>query len=70
MSNLEPSGAIRKNNIDIAKHVSMLNLSENLVISEEDRLSGGIGYSVDEVAAMMKNAVQEVLDKKTASSNL
>lgn len=47
-----------------AKRESMLRLRENLVIAEEDRLSGRMGYSVDEVSAMMKNAVQEVLDGK------
>lgn len=47
-----------------AKRESMLKLRENLVIAEEDRLSGRMGYSVDEVSTMMKNAVQEVLDGK------
>ena len=47
-----------------AKRESMLKLRENLVIAEEDRLSARMGYSVDEVSAMMKNAVQEVLDGK------
>ena len=54
---------------DIAKHENMLRLRENLVVAEEDRLSGRMGYSVDEVSAMMKNAVQDVLDEKTASSS-
>ncbi|WP_203247414.1 type II toxin-antitoxin system Phd/YefM family antitoxin [Sporosarcina beigongshangi] len=47
-----------------AKRESMLKLRENLVAVEEDRLSGRIGYSVDDVTLMMKKAVQEVLDGK------
>lgn len=47
-----------------AKRESMLKLRENLIAVEEDRLSGRIGYSVDDVTVMMKKAVQEVLDGK------
>ena len=47
-----------------AKRESMLQLRENLIAVEEDRLSGKIGYSVDDVTVMMKKAVQEVLDGK------
>lgn len=45
-----------------ARRESMLRLRENLVTAEEDRLSGKPGYSVDQVSAMMKAAVREVLD--------
>ena len=45
-----------------ARRESMLRLRENLVVAEEGRLNGKPGYSIDEVSAMMKSAVQEVLD--------
>lgn len=45
-----------------ARRESMLRLRETLVAAEEGRLSGKPGYSVDEVSAMMKAAVREVLD--------
>ena len=45
-----------------ARRESMLRLRENLVAAEEGRLNGKPGYSIDEVSAMMKSAVQEVLD--------
>ncbi len=45
-----------------ARRESMLRLRENLVSAEEGRLSGKPGYSVDEVSAMMKAVVREVLD--------
>lgn len=41
---------------------SMLRLRENLVAAEEGRLNGKPGHSIDEVSAMMKAAVREVLD--------
>lgn len=41
---------------------SMLRLRENLVAAQEGRLNGKTGYSIDEVTAMMKSAVREVLD--------
>ena len=41
---------------------SMLQLRENLIISEENRLNGKAGFSIDEVSSMMKVAVKEVLD--------
>lgn len=44
------------------KRESMLQLRENLIAAEESRLSGKIGYSIDEVSLMMKAAVKEVLD--------
>jgi hypothetical protein len=40
----------------------MLRLRENLISSEEDRLNGKKGYSVEEVSTMMKDAVKEILD--------
>jgi len=45
-----------------ARRESMLRLRENLLAAEEGRNSGKTGYSVDEVSAMMKTALQEVLD--------
>ncbi|MGI6606991.1 MAG: prevent-host-death protein [Peptococcia bacterium] len=45
-----------------ARRESMLRLRENLVAAEEGRLNGKPGYSIDEVSAMMKAAVREVLD--------
>jgi len=45
-----------------ARRESMLRLRENLIVAEEGRNSGKLGYSVDEVAAMMKTAIQDVLD--------
>jgi len=41
---------------------SMLQLRENLIIAEENWLSGKGGFSIDEVSSMMKVAVKEVLD--------
>ena len=46
------------------KRESMLKLREKLVSAEESRLSGNLGYSIDQVSAMMKQAVQEVIDGK------
>ena len=45
-----------------ARRESMLRLRENLVAAEEGRLNGKTGYSIDDVTAMMKSAVREVLD--------
>lgn len=36
----------------------LLNLREELLAVEEDRLNGSIGYSVSEVAQMMKKAIE------------
>ena len=47
-----------------ARRESMLRLRESLVAAEESRLSGKIGYSIDEVSDMMKTAVREVLNGK------
>ena len=41
----------------------MLKLREELLAVEEDRLHGAKGYSIDEVAEMMRNVIKE------ASSN-
>ena len=40
----------------------MLKLREELLAGEEDRLHGSKGYSVSEVASMMRNAIKEVTD--------
>ncbi len=37
----------------------MLKLREELLAVEEDRMHGSKGYSVDEVAAMMRSAIKE-----------
>ena len=37
----------------------MLKLREELLAVEEDRLRGNTGYSVSEVAAMMRSAIQK-----------
>jgi len=42
----------------------MLRLRENLVAVEEERLNEKQGYTVDEVASMMKKAVSEVIHEK------
>lgn len=38
-----------------SRRESMLRLRENLIVAEEDRLSGKEGYSVDKVSKMMKD---------------
>lgn len=40
----------------------MLKLREELLAAEEDRLHGDMGFSADEVALMMQNAIREVTD--------
>jgi prevent-host-death family protein len=45
-----------------ARRESMLRLRETLISAEEGRLRGEAGYSAADVAALMKTAVQEVLD--------
>lgn len=47
-----------------ARRESMLRLRESLVLAEESRLRGDKGYSVEEVSAMMREAVKEVADAK------
>ena len=44
----------------------MLKLREELLAVEEDRLHGIKGYSVDEVAAMMRNAIEEAAGRGTS----
>ena len=44
----------------------MLKLREELLAVEEERMRGSKGYSVDEVAAMMRSAVKEAADDGTA----
>ena len=45
-----------------ARRESMLKLREQLISSEEDRLAGNTGFSAEEVADMMRNAIKEVRD--------
>ena len=47
-----------------ARRESMLRLREQLVLAEESRLKGEKGYSIEEVSAMMREAVREVADAK------
>ena len=44
----------------------MLKLREELLAVEEDRMRGSKGYSVDEVAAMMRSAIKEAAGWETA----
>ncbi len=44
----------------------MLKLREELLAVEEDRLRGDVGYTIDEVAAMMQNAIEEATRSGTA----
>lgn len=44
----------------------MLKLREELLAVEEDRMRGSKGYSVDEVAAMMRGAIKEAAGHGTA----
>ena len=44
----------------------MLKLREALLAVEEDRLHGSEGYSIDEVASMMRSAIQEAAGHGTA----
>ena len=44
----------------------MLKLREELLSVEEDRMRGSKGYSVDEVAAMMRSAIKEAAGHGTA----
>ena len=47
------------------KREKMLRLREELLAVEEDRIHGNKGYSVDEVAAMMRNAIRGVAGDDT-----
>ena len=49
-----------------AKKEKMLKLREELLAVEEDRISGNKGYSVDEVAEMMRSAIKEAANNGTA----
>jgi len=42
-----------------ARRESMLKLREQLIAAEEDRLAGNPGYSIEEVADMMRDAIRE-----------
>ncbi|MCM1087886.1 MAG: hypothetical protein NC419_06990 [Muribaculaceae bacterium] len=44
----------------------MLKLREELLAVQEDRMRGSKGYSVNEVAAMMRNAIKEAAGHGTA----
>ena len=46
--------------VTFARRESMLKLRETLVASEEDRLAGKPGHSIDEVASMMRQVIREV----------
>jgi len=47
-----------------AQRESMLKLREALMRSEEDRIAGKAGHSIDEVAQMMREVIREVADAK------
>ena len=47
-----------------SRRESMLKLREQLVASEEDRLAGNQGHSIEEVADMMRGAIREVRNGK------
>ena len=55
---IRPSAAIRQNYNEIAEQCRKT--------VEEDRMRGNKGYSVDEVAAMMRSAIKEAADHGTA----
>ncbi len=44
----------------------MLKLREELLAVEEDRMHGSNGYSVDDVSAMMRSAIQEAANRGKA----
>lgn len=44
----------------------MLKLREELLAVEEERIHGSLGYSVEEVAAMMRSAIQEASNRGNA----
>lgn len=47
-----------------ARRESMLKLRETLLRSEEDRITGKPGHSIEEVAQKMREAIREVTDAK------
>jgi len=50
--------------VTFARRESMLRLRETLAASEEDRLTGKPGYSIDAVAELMQLAIREVANGK------
>jgi len=53
--------------MDIAsfsRRESMLNLREQLVAVEEERLSGEVGYSLDDAITLVEQSVSEVIEDK------
>ena len=55
--------------MDIAafdRREKMLKLREELLAVEEDKMRGSKGYSVDDVAAMMRSAIKEAAGHGTA----
>ena len=50
----------------ITTEKKILKFREELLAVEEDRMRGRKGYSVDEVAAMMRNAIKEAAGNETA----
>lgn len=49
-----------------SRREKMLHLREELLDVEEDRMRGSKGYSVEEVTAMMRNAIKEAEEHGTA----
>ena len=47
-----------------ARRESMLKLRETLIHSEENRITGKLGHSVDEVAQIMREAIKGFTDDK------
>jgi prevent-host-death family protein len=45
-----------------SRRESMLRLREMLLKSQEDRLNGRAGYTIEETAAAMRQAIAEVVD--------
>jgi PHD/YefM family antitoxin component YafN of YafNO toxin-antitoxin module len=47
-----------------SRRESMLKLRETLLRAEENRVTGKLGHTIDETAAMMRAAIREVADGK------
>mgnify|MGYP000833285391 CR=1 FL=1 len=60
MVNNKPDSTVHPNHNGIADLEKLLTLRDELLAIEEDRLHGETGYSVDEVTAMMEDAIKEV----------
>lgn len=58
--NNKPYSTVHPNHNGIADLEKLLTLRDELLAVEEDRLHGETGYSVDEVTAMMEDAIKEV----------